>query len=289
MGEWDFGDFGYDPNTDYFAPNYFAPLNEDYGGSYFTPQTTVPNLTDYFSPGEVDYQDYYAPTASAPAPAAWQGYNPDYAIRPDISNVGKAAPPSPTISERFRKIGDTMIQKATDNPFEALLALGGLGTIGAGLYSSAGSSKIQAPKRTLELTPQEQALATRATASLPNDPNRIRQYAQIRQAALERVRRDLGPGGEYSTPGQEYLKRIEEQIMADQTNRQVQDIGIAQGGLRDLSQLANQQWDLNTRIELQNAALAQQRGAGLTQLGGTLLGAAASPFLYYNRQPAMAR
>ena len=77
--------------------------------------------------------------------------------------------------------------------------------------------------------------------------------------------------------------------MADQTNRQVQDIGIGQGGLRDLSQLANNQWDLNTRIELQNAALAQQRGAGLTQLGGTLLGAAASPFLYYNRQPAMAR
>ena len=68
MGEWDFGDFGYDPNTDYFAPNYFAPLNEDYGGSYFTPRYDVPNLTDYFAPGEVDYQDYFAPTAGAPRP-----------------------------------------------------------------------------------------------------------------------------------------------------------------------------------------------------------------------------
>lgn len=192
---------------------------------------------------------------------------------PDERTFGERVTGS--LKDAGAKIGESVVK----NPFQALVGLTGAGLMAGGLYSSAGAGKVTAPKRTAELTPQEQALFSRASASLPNDPNWQTQKAQMRQAALEKVRRDMGPGGEYSTPGKAYLESIENQINAVETQRATQDISIAGNAFRNLSDVANTQYRTNTELALQNAQMANQRGSDMARLGGTLLGTSVWPYM----------
>jgi hypothetical protein len=178
------------------------------------------------------------------------------------------------------KVGESAIGYAERNPLNALMALGGGGLAAYGMLSPAGRGQVKAPERTAQLTPEEQALFSRATAKLPQDPLRQKRYAEMRAAVLDRVRRELGPGGEYSTPGQAAITAVEEQIAKDLMAAELADINIAQSGFQNLSSLVTGQQNLQARINAANAAAAQQRAAGQAQLGMGMLGWGMSPAIY---------